>query len=89
MNTFFNIFVRLTFGWFPLTPVLSRWERENRIRSLNKSSDGICRTRVQKTEKSRLLSPLLGGEGQGGGKSSTNHCGWLQIKSAMKICATP
>jgi hypothetical protein len=52
----------------PLTPALSRWERENRIQSHNKSCGWICQAVFRKTNARHLLFPPLRGEGQGEGK---------------------
>jgi|GEM_PF-5925611 hypothetical protein len=57
----------------PLTPALSRRERENRIQSHNKSCDRIYQAVFRKTSAPHLLFPLLRGEGQGEGKRNTTR----------------
>jgi hypothetical protein len=48
-----------------LTPALSRWERENRIQSHDKTERGVCRTTAEQLRNVRPLFPLPQGEGQG------------------------
>ncbi len=55
---------------FPLTPALSLGERENRIPSHRQTRRWICRTAIEITEASQLLSRLPEGEGQGEGERS-------------------
>src|SRR5208282_1973942 len=56
---------------FPLTPALSLGERENRFQSPQRTERCICRTRIEESRETRLLFPLLGGEGQGEGELDT------------------
>ncbi len=57
-----------TDGPFPLTPALSRRERENCSQSHGGSSNRVCVTVIGKNGEPRMLFPLPEGEGQGEGK---------------------
>jgi len=59
----------LGFGPAPLTPALSRGERENRSPAYGMSGDGDKPNDFGTNQIGRRLSPLPGGEGQGEGKN--------------------
>jgi excinuclease ABC subunit A len=73
---------------FPLTPALSPEERENRSQLLGKSATVNGSRDLQLKESAQLLSPLLGGEGQGEGKRGGKKSKRIQIPglSIMDIC---
>ena len=55
---------------FPLTPALSRRERENRSPSQSKTCDWIYGADVRKPRHGESLFPLPAGVGQGEGEAS-------------------
>ncbi len=58
-------------GLLPLTPALSREERENRSQFFCKVTAGFCTAAYEFYKNFHRLSPLPEGEGQGEGKAST------------------
>jgi transcription-repair coupling factor (superfamily II helicase) len=56
---------------FPLTPALSLGEREKRSQRLGETETAFGAKHSQQSEGVQLLSPLLGGEGQGEGERNT------------------
>ncbi len=55
---------------FPLTPALSRWERENCFQLFGKSTAGFCSMTLEFLGHLQRLSPLPKGEGQGEGEAT-------------------
>ncbi len=59
---------------FPLTPALSRGERENHSPPFGGRERGVSHMRVTKTQNIQMLFPLPAGEGQGEGKRIEAQC---------------
>ncbi len=73
--------VELSDDAFPLTPALSRGERENRSQFSGETTPDFCSTDFQENESPQRLSPLPEGEGQGEGKAGDNQTNELIFSS--------
>jgi len=71
---------------FSLTPALSRWEREKRPQSPGITDAASSPDNSQPAERSQLLFPLPGGEGQGEGKAFDWN---KKLPASVKLEAIP